>query len=100
MRLIDADALLNLPFEKMIHTDYGDTCVPIEEIEMAPTIDPFERIGAICNENCGYKSQGDCENCDYKKFTETFVDGVVEVMNKNGITSLEQLNKMLKGGAE
>lgn len=38
MRLIDADALLNLPFEKMIHTDYGDTCVPIEEIEMAPTI--------------------------------------------------------------
>lgn len=40
MRLIDADALLNLPFEKMIHTDYGDTCVPIEEIEMAPTVEP------------------------------------------------------------
>ena len=42
MRLIDADALMNLPFEKMIHTDYGDTCVPIEEIETAPTVEyPF-----------------------------------------------------------
>ncbi len=44
MRLIDADALLNLPFEKMIHTDYGDTCVPIEEIEMAPTVEQSDLI--------------------------------------------------------
>ncbi len=42
----------------------------------------------------------DCENCDFRKFTETFVDGVVAVMNKNGITSLEQLSEILKGGAD
>ena len=39
MRPIDADALMNLPFEKMIHTDFGDTAIPIEEIEMAPTVE-------------------------------------------------------------
>ena len=49
MRLIDADALLNLQFERMIHTDYGDTCVPIEEIETAPT---------VCGNNPKW-----CENC-------------------------------------
>lgn len=38
MRLIDADALKNLPFERMIHTDFGDTAIPIEEIDNAPTI--------------------------------------------------------------
>lgn len=40
---------------------------------------------------------GKCDNCDYRKFTETFIEGVVEVMNKNGITSVEQLSEMLKG---
>lgn len=44
--------------------------------------------------------QGDCENCDFRKFTETFVDGVVDVMTKNGITSVEQLSEILRGGAE
>lgn len=41
-----------------------------------------------------------CENCDYRKFTEKFVDGFFEVMEKNGITSIEQLSEMLKGGAK
>ena len=40
----------------------------------------------------------DCENCDYRKFTEKFIDGCFEVMNKNGITSIEQLTEMLKEG--
>lgn len=44
MRLIDADALKNLPFERMIHTDFGDTAVPIEEIDNAPTIVPFAQV--------------------------------------------------------
>lgn len=38
MRLIDADYLKNLPFERMIHTDFGDTAISIEEIDNAPTI--------------------------------------------------------------
>lgn len=46
------------------------------------------------------KPQGDCEKCDYRKFIEKFVDSVVEVMNKHGITSVEQLSEMLKGGEE
>lgn len=46
------------------------------------------------------RPQGECENCDFRKFSETFVDGVVEVMNKNGITSVEQLSEILKGGAD
>ena len=41
MRLIDADELKNLPFERMIHTDFGYTAVPIEEIDNAPTIKSF-----------------------------------------------------------
>lgn len=45
MRLIDADALKNLPFERMFHTDCGDMTIPIEEINNAPTVNP-------------------CDNCD------------------------------------
>lgn len=33
-------------------------CEVIMTINNAPTVEPFERIGAICNENCGYKPQG------------------------------------------
>ena len=44
------------------------------------------------------RPHGKCENCYFRNFTEKFVDGVVEVMNKNGIASVEQLFEMLKGG--
>lgn len=46
------------------------------------------------------RQQGECENCDFRKFSEKFVDGAVEVMNKNGITTLEQLSEILKGGVK
>ena len=46
------------------------------------------------------RPQGECENCDFRKFTETFVDGIVDVMNKNGITSVEQLSEILGGCAD
>lgn len=39
MRLIDADYLKNLPFERLIHTDFGETAIPIEEIDNAPTVE-------------------------------------------------------------
>lgn len=57
-----------------------------KEIDNAPTVEPK-------------RPQGDCENCDFRKFSETFIDGVVDLMNKNGITSVEQLSELLKGGA-
>ena len=47
MRLIDADKLIELPFEKMIHTDFGDTAIPIEEIESAPTVTIGEWISEM-----------------------------------------------------
>ena len=28
-------------------------------IDSAPTVEPFERIGSICEENCGYRPQGE-----------------------------------------
>lgn len=30
-----------------------------EIIDNAPTIEPFEKIGAICDENCGYRLRGE-----------------------------------------
>ena len=41
----------------------------------------------------------DCENCDFRKFSETVVDGFVAVMNKHGIASIEQLSEILECGA-
>lgn len=29
-----------------------------DEIDNAPTVEPLERIGSICEENCGYRQQG------------------------------------------
>ena len=46
------------------------------------------------------RPQGKCEKCDFRKFSEQFIDSVVDVMTNNGITSVEQLNKILKGGPE
>lgn len=37
--LISRSYLKNLPFERVIHTDFGDTAIPIEEIDNAPTVD-------------------------------------------------------------
>lgn len=36
--LISRSALKELPFEKVIHTDFGDTAIPIEEIDNAPAV--------------------------------------------------------------
>lgn len=64
MRLIDADALKKAilghcrsEIEATNHFWYDDTIIAL--IDNAPTVEPFERIGAICNENCGYKPQGE-----------------------------------------
>lgn len=70
MRLIDADALKNLPFERMIHTDFGDTCVPIEEIDNAETIIPFASVETQTmiqyeRPQGEWKSEGYFVFCDY-----------------------------------
>lgn len=59
MRSIDADALKNV-FSNMYRKDYERWIK--EVIDNAPTIEPFEKIGAICNENCGgYRPKGKWE---------------------------------------
>lgn len=40
--LISRSYLKNLPFERVIHTDFGDTAIPIEEIDNAPTVELSE----------------------------------------------------------
>ena len=37
--LISRSYLKNLPFERMIHTDFGETAIPIEEIDNAPPVE-------------------------------------------------------------
>lgn len=72
MRLIDADYLKNLPFERLIHTDFGETAIPMEEIDRAPTIDTtFKEVVAY---ECGQKSVKDnpytCGNCRFLIFKD------------------------------
>lgn len=76
MRLIDADALKEHKFTTQCANGveiYDVDVVPVAVIDNAPTIEPFEKIGAICNENCGgYRPKGKWiihndhnENCRY-----------------------------------
>ena len=39
----------------------------------------------------------ECEDRAYRKFPKQFSDGVVDVMKKNGISSVEELVSRLKG---
>lgn len=86
-----------------------------DDIDNAPPVEPeiTEKQAILLLINSGWlvnhdkelrekleRPQGDCENCDFRKFSEKFVDGIVEVMNKNGITSVEQLSEILKGSTE
>ena len=46
------------------------------------------------------RTQGKCEKCDYYNFSQAFINGIVEVISKYGITTVDELLKLLKGGAE
>lgn len=76
----------------------------IISLDNAPTVDCIEfnrakkLIKQAYQKGKDIRPQGDCNNCDFRKFTEKFVDGVVELMNENDITSFEQLSKMLGKG--
>lgn len=109
MRLINADEL-----KEMINREIYSSKCPIEInhaitlINNAPTVELFcsylsdGEVRQPCVEApCEHeRPTGECSNCDYRKFTEKFIDGVVEVMNKNGISSVEQLSEILKGAEE
>ena len=78
----------------------------IELIDNAPTVEPFERIGSICEENCGYRPQGKfveilkdrieksvCKHCQMNKHCE-----LCEISRVFLIIALT--DKEMKGGAE
>lgn len=112
MRLIDADALKDEIQKELNKADLSEyeACICVTSIydrliDNAPTVElPDFKAGykqAILDGKAQYqRPKGECEKCDFRKFTETFVDGVVDLMNKNDITSVEQLSEILKGGAE
>ena len=74
MRLIDAEYLKNLPFERMIHTDFGDTAVSIEEIDNAPTVEPCYQTTS-----CSDCKMYDKEKHNCPRFCEVISDLVNEV---------------------
>lgn len=104
--LISREALKEA-FKNMINQKFAGYRDFEKLIDNAPTVEIPTELCKDCRflkdcETCEEKlrPQVECEKCDFRKFTETFVDGVVDVMNKNGITSVEQLSEILKGGAD
>ena len=57
----------------------------IDIVDDCPTVEPFERIGAICNENCGYRPQGEL-NADESRLIGVAVDYLLgaELLEENG----------------
>lgn len=112
MRLIDAEELMKtVDKEREYLIARGQTGAEHilvhnfrDLIDNAPTVcgnNPKWCESCVSNGKCASTRQtGECENCDYRKFTEKFIDGIVEVMNKNDISSVEQLSKILKGAEE
>lgn len=66
-------------------------------VEHGQDYKPFEIIANGIPYGDGPQVDLGCEGCDYRKFTEQFINGVVDVMIKNGISSVEELNRRLKG---
>ena len=80
----------------------------IMTIDNAPTVDIKDEIAGAYNEGymCGNKEaekgrpQGEWNKCDYYSFSQAFINGIVEVISKYGITTVDELLEYLKGGAE
>lgn len=92
MRLIDADALLNKDREHRYYDREGYEVLCKYEIEDAPTIEAqtiFNLIArSVSKDNM---LLGVCPGCEYKKFTDNLISGIVEVMKANEISSVDQL---------
>lgn len=98
MRLIDADYLKNLPFERVIHTDFGDTAIPIEEIDNAPTIDDLSEYSDKLWQKAYERGKAEarptevnCSHCDYFKFSRSFVENIVGFMLEHDIYTVDDL---------
>ena len=63
-------------------------------IDNAPTVEPtfglFKEM--LCTE-CEKRPQGECQNCDFKKFSERMIDVIID--NADGI--IEELERRVRG---
>ena len=81
----------------------GYKIMMLERINNAPTVDIKEQIAGAYNEGymCGSReaekarTQGKCKACDYYKLAQSFINGIVEVISKNGLTSIDELLEIL-----
>ena len=64
--LISREALRKAFHERIYYFDKSSWDEANALINNAPTIEPFERIGSICEENCGYRPQGECKTCAHR----------------------------------
>lgn len=120
MRLIDADELRKKIVARVVHgedkIDRGFNLgigAALDLLNVAPTVeeerdaDAYE-TGYLQGHVDGYlkaekdyaNPRGECEKCNFRKFSETFVDVLADAMKKKGITSAEQFQEILKGGAD
>ena len=61
--------------------------------ELKELLGKYQKTGATNNPK-------ECKACDYYKLAQSFINGIVEVISKNGITSLDELLETLKKGAK
>ena len=50
-----------------------------------------DKLKEIVHTEVADKIEVDCQNCGYYEFTRKFASGIVEIMSKYGITSIEEL---------
>ena len=46
----------------------------------------------------GITPQDKCNNCYYYSFSQAFINGIVEIINKNGLKDVDELLEILKKG--
>lgn len=70
----------------------------------APTVDTYtiediqtvREDALILGAKLAQRPQGECKACDYYKLAQSFINGIVEVISKNGLTSIDELLEILK----
>lgn len=84
----------------LVHIDNAPTVEP-EKAKESELIKAYTKgfdtgVETVKNE----RPQGECDKCDYYSFSKAFINGIVEVMSKYGITTVDELLELLRGGAE
>ena len=95
MRLIDADELKKELDEQM---NFEENCRDsvFDIIDDAPTVAEVFKTGSATGLRLIERPQGevtDCENCQFKKFSEDLADKLAKVMIDNGITDFDEFAK-------